>query len=278
MSTLRPRAGVVSYINSVPMIHGIQQGRVPCNWDLHFTTPACISELLFAGEVQSGLVSSFAYTGAGSEYVVLPDVSISSCGNVQSVLLFHNKPLGRIRHIHLSSSSLTSSNLMRLLMHLEGVPCQYTAIDGEEQFAPDQQPEAVMYIGDRALQELRLGRFSYVSDLAALWYDKFHLPFVFALWVVRRDFAGEHPAAVGELYHSLQQSMAYGKQHRDEIAALCGQRIGYSPAESRDYLSKIHYELGPEHLKALKLFYSLLEIFQIIPEAPVVEFFPVPER
>ncbi|MBB5021111.1 menaquinone biosynthetic enzyme MqnA/MqnD family protein [Desulfurispira natronophila] len=268
-----PEAGVVSYINTIPMIYGIEQKQIPCPWKFHYTTPSAISNLLLSAQVQAGLVSSFSYTTASDDFLILPDISIASQGTVQSVLLFHNTPLPRIQQMHLSTSSLTSCNLMKLLMCLEGAQCQYLDIDGEELLPDNRAVEAVMYIGDRALQELRLGRFSYVSDLAALWYDKFHLPFVFALWIVRRDFARNSPELVQELQSSLHLSISYGQLHRETIARQCAQRIGYSQEESLQYLSCINYRLDSEHIKALKLFYYLLEIYQIIPRAPQLDFF-----
>ncbi|WP_027390609.1 menaquinone biosynthetic enzyme MqnA/MqnD family protein [Chrysiogenes arsenatis] len=270
-----PRAGIVSYINTAPMVSAILQQMLDVTpWSFHAATPAAIFKGLTTNSYQAGLVSSFAFTQGGAErFVLLPDISISSIGRVQSVLLFHNKPLPKLRTIHLSNSSLTSSNLMRLLMALEGVTCEFIDIAGEESPHEPQALEGLMLIGDQALREVRLGRFAYVSDLAALWYDRFGLPFVFALWVINRSLAEHSPQAVSTLHDVLLQSVAYGRQHLEAIAAQCATTIGYSAAEAAAYLALLSYDLGIEHRQGLELFFSLLERYHIIDHAPPLHFF-----
>ena len=47
--------------------------------------------------------------------------------------------------------------------------------------------DAIMLIGDEAMIEKSLGKWQYVYDLGEEWFKRHRLPFVFALFLVRRD-------------------------------------------------------------------------------------------
>lgn len=272
------RAGVVRYINTLPMMDALNRGELPCSWEFVPATPARIHQMLTRNQVQAGLVSSYGYTQGGAEHFrILPDLSISSRGAVQSVMLFHRRPLPALRRVGLSSSSLTSRNLARLLLYLEGAQASYGDIDGEQDDPHVQEFDGILLIGDQALRELRRARFAYVSDLAGLWQERFGLPFVFALWIVRRDACQQMPQAVRCLYDQLRASVQAGRQQMERISREAADRIGYSPPEARTYLDHIHYDLGEQHIRALQLYFRLMAQYGLIEQEPELRFFDVDE-
>jgi chorismate dehydratase len=120
-----------------------------------------------------------------------------------SVLFFCDRPFEQFRRpltIGLTGESASSVRLLYLLLGYRH------GFDAVPRMVPRGQPSnGYLVIGDRALrwaQEYdRTGAvqgFTNVVDLAALWYDRFQLPFVFARWVIHRE-------APGALKRSLHQ-------------------------------------------------------------------------
>jgi len=133
-----------------------------------------------------------------------------------SVLFFCDRPFEQFRRpltIGLTGESASSVRLLYLLLgYLHG----FHAVP---RLAPKGQPgNGYLVIGDRALrwaQEYeRTGAahgYTHAVDLAALWYDRFQLPFVFARWVVHR----EAPEALKEALHQRLQRFS-----REESALI----------------------------------------------------------
>ena len=65
-----------------------------------------------------GPISSFAYGESFEDYMLYPDLSVSAYGEVNSILLFHEKPLREIAngHIMLPTTSATSVNLLKIIL------------------------------------------------------------------------------------------------------------------------------------------------------------------
>jgi chorismate dehydratase len=118
--------------------------------------------------------------------------------------------------------------------------------------------DAVLLIGDEALRRNKYGLdgFELVYDLAREWYDWQKLPFVFAVWAVRKSL----PAATkvqlsGILAHSLEEA----GEDFVKIAGAHGQRIGLTGAETQEYLEGFNYRLGEREREAIGVFRRLYE-------------------
>jgi len=99
-------------------------------------------------------------------------------------------------------------------------------------------------IGDKALKEKSC------IDLAEVWYQKYNLPFVFALFCANRRNK-EYQKLINE-FLSKKQKIPYStlKKYAD--------KTGISVKEAKDYLDNIiYYKIGWREKKALKKFWSL---------------------
>ncbi|MEO1927734.1 MAG: MqnA/MqnD/SBP family protein [Nautiliaceae bacterium] len=103
-------------------------------------------------------------------------------------------------------------------------------------------------IGDKAFKEKNC------IDLAAIWYKKYKLPFVFALFCVNKDY---------KKYKKLIFEFAFKKQKIPySVLKKHAEKIGISPKEAKEYLDKIiYYKLGWREKKALKLFWKKADEF-----------------
>jgi len=225
------------------MLHGPQKDR----FDLEFQIPSACADRLGAGEADIGIVPSFELTR--QELEVIPGAGIACHGAVRSILLVSARPADRIRTLATDSSSRTSVQLARLLLERRyGVSPEMNAQ------APDlekmlRSADAALIIGDPALR-IDPARLPYhVYDLGAEWLEMTGLPMVFAVW------AGRPEVVTPEIAEAFRASLAYGREHIDEIVTLEAARREFSPELVREYLTRhIVYELGEQEYAGMERF------------------------
>jgi len=272
----RVRIGMVNFINTAPLYEiWKEQVREPA-WQVVEDTPARLNRLLAEGAIDLGLVSSHEYAQAPEEYVLLPGLSISATGAVGSVFLFAPGPVEALggKTVFLSPHSQTSNSLARVILEeFAGVTPCYEIGFGED--AP--AGSAVVAIGDRALRLRRQGAFAHVVDLGECWQRHTNLPFVFALWAVRRDFARRAPATLARIHGRLLECVARGRERLGEISARVAPRIPMPEEDCRRYLERIEYGLDAVKLEALERFFGyLVERGEASPRSLPLRFAHVP--
>jgi len=94
------RLGVVSYLNAVPLVHGLEADP---RFVLVRDVPSRVAERLHAGEIDLGMIPSVEY--AAGDYAIVPGIAIASRGPVRSVMLLHRGPLAHIRRVAVDTSS-----------------------------------------------------------------------------------------------------------------------------------------------------------------------------
>ncbi len=243
------RLAVVSYLNSRPFVEGLQRAFAPDELQVVEAVPAECGRLFTEGSVEVALLPVGALLHAPPA-VVLPEVCIGAAGSVDSVFIVSHRPLAEVRSIHHDAQSLTSNGLAEVLManHWNLTPAWAPPLTELDSLADS---AATVVIGDRALAAR--GRFAHVIDLAAAWQDYSSLPFAFAVWAVR-------PGAVStaELLR-LHQALAWGLDHRAEVAVRWAERHGTDPAAAADYLlHAIDYRLDDRKLAAIRRYLAEL--------------------
>ncbi len=229
------RVGKVAYSNTLPLFYSLT------GFELVEGHPTELVKLLREGSIDAGIVSSAEYFFNPELYYVLPDLSISSIKKVCSVLLLSRVPLEEVRKVKITPNSLTSRYLLLYLLK------KGYRIEPEEVVSGE---DASLCIGDEALN-LR-NSFPYAYDLGEEWNRLTGLPFVFALFLVRKDAP---KGRVYELYKSLKESVAEFFSDMEEGKL----RLPGEEAFMREYFSNcIDYSLGDRHLEALRVFFSFM--------------------
>lgn len=269
------RVGHIAYANCVPFFHYLRQ----CGFsgEIRSGVPSELNGLLAAGQIDLSPSSSFEYGRNAKEYLLLSGHSISSCGPVQSVLFFSALPLEELGNgpIDLTHESATSSNLLKILLaeFLRVDPgCCRLATQPAEKVAV--QGGSVLMIGDRALrtaQQLR-GR-TQIYDLGELWWRFTGLPFVFALWIVRARIAAEQADAVRQLQGQLAQSRQQAFADLSLVAQQTQERQWMGEGALVDYWRCMSYDLTPQHIQGLQLYFALCVKYGLLKEEPVLRFF-----
>jgi predicted solute-binding protein len=234
------RAGSVPYLNAAPLVRGIES-------EVILAPPSELAQMLERGEVDAALVSITAVLLSG-EYDVLDGVSIASLGEVKSVLLGHRRPLEEAKEVYCDTASLTSVQLLRVLLAEQGIHPEFKPLPAYH--APEKMPDFVLLIGDPALDFLFATTEHEVWDLGAAWFELTRLPFVYAVWALRR---GQENL---QLRRALREAKEFGLETLDYIVR---ERTEYTFDFRKDYLGwYIHYHLGSDEKRGISRFIELL--------------------
>ena len=172
--------GAVSYLNTKPLLYGIQRSPIMQDISLVIDYPSRIADMLLNDEIDMGLVP-VAVIPHMEDYYINGDVCIGSNGPVASVCLFSEVPIEKVEKVLLDYQSRTSVQLARILLK-DYWKVSPQLIDGGSDFRDHIGGRtAGVVIGDRALEQRKISAYTY--DLGEAWKDLTGLPFVFAAWV-----------------------------------------------------------------------------------------------
>jgi chorismate dehydratase len=266
--------GRIIYANCAPFFHYLRD--VGFVGEIIDGVPAQLNQLLATGTIDISPSSSFEYARNWRDYLLLPGHSISSIGPVSSVLLFSPADLSSLDgvEIALTGESATSINLLKiLLLELAGcrdVVCATSQMSGEEVVA---RGGSALLIGDRAMRAARqIPEGMRIYDLGALWYLLTGLPFVCALWILRRDVAAGKAAALSGFVQQLQASRHKAFADLPQLAKAAPERSWYGEKALLDYWRQMSYDLEPLHLQGLEVFFELCVKHQLLAEMPEIHF------
>lgn len=263
------RLGVIDYLNVVPVYDWLlcrerADGSIPGIATVA-GVPAQMNQALLAGEVDVSNVSSFAFGSHAHDWALLPRLSVAAEGCVESVLLFSWRRDWRSLDgdsIALSDHSATSVELVRVLCERRHDAHPAYVTQQPDLDAMLAEHDAALLIGDIALRENVLRREiagrgqPYVFDLAAEWKAWTGLPFVFAVWAVRKDrIEAVRSSGVVEL---LYTSKEHGLADLDRLADEAASRLRLPRSVCGSYLRLLDYELTERDLRGLRLFLELV--------------------
>ncbi|MDE2997886.1 MAG: menaquinone biosynthesis protein [Gemmatimonadota bacterium] len=260
------RLAVVSFLNTRPLVHALETGRIEHRFDLTYDVPSRCAERLHSGEADAALIPSVEIARGPVPYRVVPEVGISSRGPVRSVLLLHRKDPADIRTLALDVNSRTSSVLSRVLLQK-----RYRCRPDVLHLPPDagrmlDRADAAVIIGDAALAVDTTS--SRVIDMGEAWTALTGLPFVYACWAGRSD------ALDPEQTRQLIRSKTLGVGEIPHIAAICASSGQGTAGFYADFLGeKIRYDFGEAELAGLNLFFRYAHESGLIGYIPKIRFY-----
>jgi chorismate dehydratase len=183
------RLGVVSFVNTLPLIDGLENLR---DVELRRSVPSLLIDQLVSGEIELALCSSIDYQRSSTPLVILPVGLLGCHGPTLTVRLYSTQPLKRIERVYCDTDSHTSIALMRILLkEMHGLEPELIDYDAREHVAanrPIEWPDTMLLIGDKVVTDSPPAvRYPHQLDLGAAWAEHTGLPFVFALWMARSD-------------------------------------------------------------------------------------------
>lgn len=260
------KIGVFDFLNAKPLIYAIEKNKVQHNFELVYDIPSQIAVKLLNKEINAGLVPSIHYAKYSVKYRIVPEICIASRGVVNSIRLYFRKDLKDIKTVATDISSMTSVILTRIILSEKyDVRPKFIAMK------PDlidmlSRADAALLIGDHALFEKSYYE-SYI-DLGDEWDDLTGLPFVYALWVGRRESLNEDDLT------ALINAKEYGLQNIDVISAEASQRYNVDFEFCKSYLTQnLKYDLGEAEIAGMKEFFTYAFYYGVIEFIPEIKFY-----
>ena len=227
------------YLNAAPLTRDLGE-------QLVFATPAKLAAMLRRDELDAALVS-LTEVLLNDRYDILDGIAIASLGEVYSVFLAHKKPLAEVTEVFCDTASLTSVNLLKVLLAERGLQPEFKPL---ENYAAAAAKDFVLLIGDRAIEFQRAPHTHEIFDLGIAWLELTGLPFVFAVWALRRGVENK------ELRYELKAAKNFGLETLDYLIET---RKEFDEAFRRDYFEwHIHYHLAEDEKRGIAKFCELL--------------------
>ena len=251
------RLGTVSFLNSKPLTYALEENLIDSDFELISTPPAELSVKLYNKDVDLALIP-VAELLSRKSYAVVPDISISSYGVVDSVILITKKELADVKKVAVDRRSQSSTALLRIILELfhdlspHYEPRKYAQGNLSGEFLND--VDGGMLIGDAGLEVMFDPPQNYrLYDLGEIWTEHTGLPFVYAVFAVNDGID------LGRNLDSLYESKSYGLANLGKIAALGSEDTGLSEEICYEYVSRrIRYGLGENEVKGIVKYSELL--------------------
>ncbi|MFN0274605.1 MAG: menaquinone biosynthetic enzyme MqnA/MqnD family protein [Chitinophagales bacterium] len=248
---------LVSYLNTKPFLYGIQHSDFGATCDLQLDVPSESGRKILQNEVDIAL-APVAVLHTLPNAKIITEYCIGATKKVQTVSLFSNVPIEKIQTIYPDTHSLTSIQLLKILLK------EYWKRDCvlADSFISDssllQKNEAILAIGDKSFS--LQGNFQFQYDLAEAWHNLTGLPFVFAAWITRKNISSEQE-------QQLNNALQYGMQHIPQVieelqsALLSHEELNYYFTEN------ISYNFDNKKKLALNVFLQKIKLHKLSPQA-----------
>lgn len=241
---MKYKLSVVSYLNTIPFIYGLQQSGLDKKLTISLDFPSACADKLLSNKIDLGLVPIVVLKQIQNANII-SDFCIGADGKVDTVCLFSDVPIQEIESIFLDYQSKTSVELLKILL-TEYWQVSPKLIEAKENY--EQQikgKKAGLIIGDRVFQYQN--KFKYIYDLSAIWKLHTGLPFVFACWVANKE--------IDEKFISqFNKALKFGVNNIEK--SIKSATATYSHCiNSADYLNnKISYILDADKKEGMALF------------------------
>lgn len=234
---MKPRIGSVPYLNAKPLVEGLAS--------IQYAVPAQLAEELRGKKLEAALVPVLEVLEC-PDYTVVEGVAIGSQSEVKSVFIAYQGALERIKRIAIDPESKTSIALAKIIIERD-LNLKVKWVE------PEEEADGRLFIGDKALDFRQAYPETSLLDLALAWYEQRNLPFVFAVWAIRRTFKDKN-----NLAEQLRRAKKAGVQQLE--------KYGKTPAEELYLKQYICYDLGDREKQAILRFQEELLLLGLLKE------------
>jgi len=275
------RIGRIDYLNVWPLFDGMEFGGASMDDPMDALRviaghPSRLNALLFRGELDLAPSSSFEYLLHAGRYSLLSDLSISSDGPVQSVLLVCPFPpeevprriAGDGLRVGLTSASASSAALLRILwrFYWQWPEPEWSSVEPGQGV---QSEGPFLEIGDTALRLTCAPPPGWhLVDLGLAWKEFTGLPFVFGVWMVREGLAPQAETMLGKVAQSLAAARRAFAKNPDAVIQRYDRPEWLSAHTLADYWQCIRYGFGPREQAGLVLFGAYARQLELLPSVP----------
>ncbi len=246
------KLGSVPFLNVKPLIFPLEERLVNHDFEVSYTPPSGLSRMLFERKVDVGLIPVAELLKRGT-YTIVPNISISSCGKVDSVILVSRSEIKRVKTVAVDARSQSSAALLRVILEVfNELSPNYINREPDNRFLDG--VDGGMLIGNLGLKFRYSPPLGYrVFDLGEIWTSETGLPFVYAIYGVNSG------VRLGENLRALDTAKSIGLKIVERIAKAESEKLGFSEEICLRYLTqRIKYDLGEEEVKGISAYTRFL--------------------
>lgn len=248
------------YLNCAPFFRGLALGS---RWQAAAMPPRQLGREAEAGQVAAGPMSLVDFLRLQDRFERMGHLGISVRGRSGSTFLFSRVPMRQLSGatIAVTEETSTTALLLRLLLeardHFSGI--RYRRVEAGWSRSPARLAEdvpAMLLIGDEAMQ-FRAGNRThpFEIDVSFEWWLWQHLPFVFAVWAVRKDCDAE---AKDQLTRAVFKALSVNSGRLSEVAREQAAAVGLAPEAATAYLEQFTYRFSELEEQGISRFTELL--------------------
>jgi chorismate dehydratase len=269
------RIGCVSYLNTAPMIEGLERARAAT---LIPAPPARLVDLLNSTSPDAAEVALLSVIDAQkspSPVALIPCGMIGCDGPTLTVRLYSAIPIEQITRVHADSESHTGVALLRVILaeRYNRSP-QFIEFDARERIAhardddraahddahsveASEWPEAMLLIGDKVVTDSPPAvRYPYQLDLGEAWKELTGLPFVYAVWACLEKNADSPRVRAAAIL--LDRQRRHNATRLDWIITHRAPQRGWPIDLAQRYLHDLlRYDVGAREREAIERFFDL---------------------
>lgn len=252
------RIGRINYTNVWPVFHHFPE-HLKEEVEIVSEVPTGLNRAMAAGDIHIGPISSFSYAEHAEHYDLFPNLSVSCLGRVNSILLFHRKPLSELKYsrVALPTTSATSVNLLKIILR------RFYDIEPEYFYAAPslgdmmKEADAALLIGDDAIRASWSEQSDLqITDLGDLWKRWTGEWMTYAVWAVRRDAAASAPSLIQAVYQAFQNSKRMGTHDPRPMVEQAIREIGGDMAYWNMYFRQLCHDFAKPQQSGLALYFN----------------------
>ncbi len=260
----RIRLGCVKYLNTLPMIEGLEACR---DLELISAVPAKLIGMLERDEVDLALASVIDAATSREPVALIPVGMIGCDGPTLTVRVFSNVPFDQVTEVHADTDSHTSTILMQVIMwRMFKKRVRVVEFDARERMAlgidpsshaaggSSEWPEAMLLIGDKVVTDSPPAvRYPHQLDLGAAWKELTGLPFVYATWMCKASRMVDPPIQIAAAL--LERQRLHNATRLDWIVDSRARDRHWPEDLAREYIgTRLRYHVGDRERQAVDLF------------------------
>jgi len=255
------KIGKIPYLNLFPFFYYLEGLKEP-SFEFIEAVPSQLNKLLRKGEIDVSPSSSIEYLLNQDLYEIIEGHSVSSIGPVKSIILFSSLPIEKLKNRTVLATDQSDTSVVQLKIIANiflnlNIKIKRSNLSFEEGL---KRYPAYLLIGDEAMKKAFTNRVYYTYDLGELWHRHTGLPFVYALWIIRKEVANKKSIMIRKLKDALDIIKKKFLENPLKIAHLpqIGGLIGVQNVA--EYWRSLSFDFTEAHRRGLKLFMDYSKI------------------
>lgn len=241
------KVGRVPYLHLEPFYYDMERR----GFELHDLMPSALAPAAERGDIDAGPIPLVDCFRLEDRFQPVAGFGLATTVSSGGVFLYSTRPIEELdgARIGITDEAVTAPALLKVLLSLR------YQVRPEAYVTLEEPHDAFLLIGNRALRQRRGARgFPHKYDLGEEWHRWTGLPFVYSLWMVRRDQDSKEIAVLEDtLYVGLEDgvdALYHQNEPRNDVLML--------PRHIVEYIQGIRYFLGMSEQKAIRQFRQYL--------------------